>query len=118
MTGATIGGVRVLKKKRKSDTLNPCHRHHSRTHPLVLRYNNIFIPRVPSPLFKLGGLQSMAENHAKTIKEQTKEESKKKCGIMVGKSVSQHFHLYMASLFVAGFIHIRNLGQCFLSLDL
>ena len=39
----------------------------------------------------------MAENHAKTIKEQTKEESKKKCGIMVGKSVSQHFHLYMVS---------------------
>lgn len=36
----------------------------------------------------------MIENHAKTVKE-SKEESKKKCGIMVGKSVSQHFHLYM-----------------------
>ena len=59
----------------------------------------------------------MAENHAKTIKEQTKEESKKKCGIMVGKSVSQHFHLYMASLFVADLFK-ENLGQCFLSLDL
>ena len=45
----------------------------------------------------------MAENHAKTIKEQTKEESKKKCGIMVGKSVSQHFHLYMVSLLKISF---------------
>ena len=29
------------------------------------------------------------------ITKESKEESKKKCGIMVGKSVSQHFHLYM-----------------------
>jgi len=49
----------------------------------------------PPPTTQEMGLQSMMENHAKTVKEQTKEESKKKCGIMVGKSVSQHFHLYM-----------------------
>lgn len=41
----------------------------------------------------------MIENHAKTVKE-SKEESKKKCGIMVGKSVSQHFHLYMVKIFL------------------
>jgi len=33
------------------------------------------------------------------ITKESKEESKKKCGIMVGKSVSQHFHLYMANVF-------------------
>ena len=34
-------------------------------------------------------------DHFQSLREQSKEESKKKCGIMVGKSVSQHFHLYM-----------------------
>lgn len=37
----------------------------------------------------------MIDNHGKSLKDVSKEESKKKCGIMVGKSVSQHFHLYM-----------------------
>ena len=61
----------------------------------------------------------MMENHAKTVKEQTKEESKKKCGIMVGKSVSQHFHLYMVRSIVFPYSLPKLLfqGKCFLSFD-
>ena len=102
---AIRGILRETKSMKKN--LKHHHSHHHNNHfnihhhqKLALHQWLIITPRFVFPLFtKLFVFRFWCIwfllNIFQSLREQSKEESKKKCGIMVGKSVSQHFHLYM-----------------------